>query len=111
VSFHIPNVFNRSMPIQSAILNNVHTLRNISEDMFKKASTWLQINKEIGVGKIRFCALDLENALLARRLVQDNALTRNIYPILLVFHVLFRVILTKHLFLMKINLFGNYLNI
>ena len=36
VSFHIPNVFNRSMPIQPAILNNVHTLRNISKICSRK---------------------------------------------------------------------------
>ncbi len=64
--FQKPLFFDRGKPKKDKLVNYVHTLRNVDDSRFAKLINWIRLNKEFGVDKIRFCAIELADRFVTR---------------------------------------------
>jgi hypothetical protein len=64
INFQKASFINRSIPKKNAIMNCVHTLRNVNSKTYRDITIWIQINRAIGVDKIRLCAVDYADKLV-----------------------------------------------
>ena len=62
--FHQPKFIEKRIKKLNTTINCVHTLRNINKKMHANIQNWIEINKLIGVAKIRIYALEYENVYL-----------------------------------------------
>lgn len=63
-----PNGIIKQRVKKQAIINCVHTLRNVDQTRYLNIKSWLEINKAIGVSKVRMCFVDSDSNIFIKNL-------------------------------------------
>jgi hypothetical protein len=65
ISFQKAIFYNRNIPKQKAIVNCVHMIRNLNEEKLKTLKEWIQIQKRIGVAKLKLYFFQVNSTILS----------------------------------------------